>query len=182
MIVLFCYHQFSHRPWPCQNHQGMFQANVPIQFSVGKSKSSRIVKLAREINDYMAFHVIKLAKKIIGEIEKPTITLLGLSYKADVDDLRESPALRIKKIAKSEGFNVKVFDPLVKDYPGVCKDIAEASVGSDCLILVTDHSVFKSIDPYCLSVSNKNLVDTRNFLDHEIWKNAGFNVQVLGSS
>jgi len=151
-------------------------------FLAGKSKSSRIVKLAREINDYMAFHVVKLAKKIIGEIEKPTITILGLAYKADVDDLRESPALKIKKIAKSEGFNVKVFDPLVKDHSGSCKDIEEASVDSDCLILVTDHSEFKNIDPNSLPVRNKNLVDTRNFLDHENWKTAGYNVKVLGSS
>jgi len=151
-------------------------------FLAGKSKSSRIVKLARDINDFMAFHVVKLAKKMIGDISNPTITLLGLAYKGDVDDVRESPALKIKKIAEGEGFNVKVFDPLVKDHSGNCKDIREASAGSDCLILVTDHSEFRNIDPDSLPVRNRNLVDTRNFLDHERWKAAGFNVKLLGCS
>lgn len=150
-------------------------------FLAGKSKSSRIVKLAREINDHMAFHVVKLAKKMIGDIFNPTITLLGLAYKRDVDDVRESPSLKIKKIAEGEGFNVKVFDPLVKDHSSNCKDIEEASVGSDCLILVTDHSEFKNIDPKSLHVRNKNLVDTRNFLDHKRWENAGFKAEVLGN-
>ncbi len=151
-------------------------------FLAGKSKSSRIVKLAREINDFMAFHVVKLSKKMIGDISNPTITLLGLAYKGNVDDVRESPALKIKKIAEGEGFNVKVFDPLVKDHSSSCKDIKEASVDSDCLILVTDHSEFKDIDPESLPVRSRNLVDTRNFLDHERWENAGFNVKLLGSS
>jgi len=151
-------------------------------FLAGKSKSSRIVKLARDINDFMAFHVVKLAKKMIGDISNPTITLLGLAYKGDVDDVRESPALKIKKIAEGEGFNVKVFDPLVKNYSNTCKDVEEASVGSDCLILVTDHSEFKNIDPESLPVRNKNLVDTRNFLDHECWESAGFKIKLLGCS
>ena len=151
-------------------------------FLAGKSKNSRIVKLAREINDFMAFHVVKSAKKMIGDIHNPTITLLGLAYKGDVDDVRESPSLKIKKIAEGEGFNVKAFDPLVKDRSSSCKDINEASLGSDCIILVTDHSEFKNIDPKTLLVRNKNLLDTRNFLDHELWENAGFKVKLLGRS
>jgi len=151
-------------------------------FLAEKSSSSRIVKLAREINDSMAFHVVKLTKKMIGDISNPTITLLGLAYKGDVDDVRESPALKIKKIAEGEGFNVKVFDPLVKDHSSSCRDIREASIGSDCLILVTDHSEFRNIDPNSLPVRNRNLVDTRNFLDHERWKIVGFKVKLLGCS
>jgi len=126
--------------------------------------------------------VVKSAKKTIGDIYNPTITLLGLAYKGNVDDVRESPSLKIKKIAEGEGFNVKVFDPLVKNRSSSCKDINEASVGSDCIILVTDHSEFKNIDPKSLHVRNKNLVDTRNFLDHELWENAGFNIKLLGCS
>ena len=151
-------------------------------FIAEKSSSSRIVKLAREINDSMAFHVVKLAKKMIGDIFNPTITLLGLAYKGDVDDMRESPSLRIKKIAEGEGLNVKIFDPLVKDHSNNCEDIEEASVGSDCLILVTDHSEFKKINPTSLHVRNKNLIDTRNILDHEHWKTAGYHVKLLGCS
>lgn len=149
-------------------------------FLAGKSSVSRIVKLAREINDSMAFHVVKLVKKMVEGISNPTITLLGLAYKADVDDLRESPALRIKKIAEGEGLDVKVFDPFVKDFTDNCKNVDEAVVGTDCIVLVTDHSKFKKINPKFLSVRNKNLLDSRNILNHEIWRQEGYNVKVLG--
>ena len=53
--------------------------------------------------------------------------------------------------------------------------------GSDCVILVTDHTNFKSLDPAKLSMRTKNLFDTRNILDSNKWQESGFKVKVLGN-
>jgi len=149
-------------------------------FLAEKSSRSRIVTLAREINDSMPRHVVKLVRDMLKDIEHPTITLLGLAYKGNVDDVRESPAFKIRKIAESEGINVKLYDPLVKGVPDNSKTINDAVKNADCIVLVTDHELFKNIDPDSLQIRNKNLIDTRNILNHNLWRGAGYRVKILG--
>ncbi|VVB59213.1 UDP-N-acetyl-D-mannosamine dehydrogenase [uncultured archaeon] len=149
-------------------------------FLAEKSSRSRIVSLAREINDSMPAYVIKVVKDILKDIENPTITLLGLAYKGNVDDTRESPSFKIKKIAESEGMTVKLYDPLIRNFPGNLHTINEAVQDADCIVLVTDHDIFKTIDPKSLPVRKKNLIDTRNILNHPLWRDAGYHVRILG--
>lgn len=151
-------------------------------FMVEKSSKSRIVTLSREINDFMPIHVVRLAKDLISqhmtqEHLSKKITLFGLAYKGNVDDTRESPALKIKRIAESEGMEVSFFDPVVGEEHS---DMEKAIQDTDCIVLVTDHDEFMNIDPKKLLVRHKNLIDSRNILDHEKWIDAGFNVKVLG--
>jgi UDP-N-acetyl-D-mannosaminuronic acid dehydrogenase len=150
-------------------------------FLIEKSSKSRIVSLAREINDSMPMHVVNIIKDITKNIKNPTITLLGLSYKGNVDDTRESPSLKIKKIAENEGMSVNIYDPLIKNYNDNFSNLEDAVKNSDCIILVTDHDIFKDINPKFLSMKNKNLIDTRNILDHDKWKASGYNVKILGN-
>jgi len=149
-------------------------------FLAEKSSKSRIVTLAREINDSMPRHVVKMVKEMIKDIENPTITILGLAYKGDVDDTRESPAFKIKRIAEGEGINVKIYDPLVKDIPDNSKTLKDAVCNTDCIVLVTDHELFKDINPMSLQIRTKNLIDTRNILNHSIWRDAGYRIKILG--
>ena len=138
--------------------------------------------VAREINNSMPVHVVKLVKQMIHGVNNPSIVLLGLAYKGNVDDVRESPTFKIKEIAEREGMEVKIYDPLVKNYPDNSSDLVVTSEDSDCLVLVTDNEFFKEIDPKKLKMRHKNLVDTRNILDHTIWKENGFTIIVLGKS
>jgi UDP-N-acetyl-D-mannosaminuronic acid dehydrogenase len=149
-------------------------------FLAEKSSRSRIVSLAREINDSMPGHVVKLVREMLKNIENPTITLLGLAYKGNVDDTRESPTFKIKKLAESEGINVRLYDPLVKNFPDNSMTINDAVKNVDCIVLVTDHEFFKNINPKSLQLRNKNLIDTRNILDHNQWRDAGYRVKILG--
>jgi UDP-N-acetyl-D-mannosaminuronic acid dehydrogenase len=149
-------------------------------FLAEKSSRSRIVTLAREINDSMPGYVVKLIHDMVKDIEHPTITLLGLAYKGNVDDTRESPSFKIKMIAESEGISVRFYDPLVKNFPGNQQTIHDAVKDVDCIILVTDHEIFKTIEPKSLQVRNKNLIDTRNILSHHVWRDAGYHVKILG--
>jgi len=151
-------------------------------FLAENSTRSRIISLAREINDFMPHHVLNLVKELLAGIKNTTITVLGVAYKGDVDDTRETPALKFIKLAENEGYKVKIHDPCVKSFEYPLCSLQEAAQGSDCLVLITDHSLFKQLDPAAISplMRNRNLVDTRNILDHEEWRRAGFKVRVLG--
>jgi UDP-N-acetyl-D-mannosaminuronic acid dehydrogenase len=87
-------------------------------------------------------------------------------------------------LAENEGFKIKAHDPHVKGSMYNILDLEEASKDSDCLVLITDHTVFKQIDPDKMSklMRSKNIVDTRNVLDLEKWKKAGFKIKTVGSS
>jgi UDP-N-acetyl-D-mannosaminuronic acid dehydrogenase len=150
-------------------------------FMMAKTSNAKIIPIAREINDLMAFHVIKLAKKILKDIEDPSITILGMAYKGNVDDYRESPSFKIEKIALNEGINVVFHDPLVGDVHGNEKNLKKALKNCDLIILATDHDLFKEIDPKKLLVRHKNIIDTRNILDTSRWTKAGFIIKVLGN-
>jgi len=117
---------------------------------------------------------------MLKNIEHPTITLLGLAYKGNVDDTRESPSFKIRKIAESEGITVKLYDPIIRDFPGNHQTIHDAVKDTDCIVLVTDHEIFTHIEPKSLMVRNKNLIDTRNILNHHVWRDAGYHVKILG--
>ncbi len=157
---------------------------LPIDpwFLARDSARSRIISLARDINDSMPYHVLSLVKELIGGIKNVTITILGVAYKGDVDDIGETPALRFVKLAENEGYTVKINDPWVKYFEYELCPLEEAIQDSDCLVLITDHSQFKQTDPQQVSslVRNRNLVDTRNALDHKKWEEAGFKIKVLG--
>ncbi len=153
-------------------------------FLTENSTRCRIVSLAREINDSMPNHVLRIVKRMIEGINCPVISVLGVAYKGNVDDTRETPSLKFIKLAKNEGFNVKIYDPHVKDFEYEILDLNNAIKGSDCIVLITDHAEFKNIKPREISalMRNKNVVDTRNILNTDKWKSEGFNVKVLGSA
>ena len=143
---------------------------------------SRIISLAREINDSMPHHVLSLVKELIGAVKDATITVLGVAYKGDVDDTRETPALKFIKLAENEGYKIKIHDPWVKHFEYELCPLEEAVQNSDCLVLITDHSQFKQIDPQEIVslVRSRNIVDARNILDHRRWREAGFKLRILG--
>jgi UDP-N-acetyl-D-mannosaminuronic acid dehydrogenase len=150
-------------------------------FLTETSNDCRIITMAREINDTMPNFVLKTVRNTINHRKSPIITVLGVAYKGEVDDTRESPALKFIILAENEGFEVRCHDPIVKDFRRPLHSLEEATNGSDCIVLIADHKIFRKIDPMALKVRSKNLVDTRNILDHERWRQAGFTVKVLGS-
>jgi UDP-N-acetyl-D-mannosaminuronic acid dehydrogenase len=152
-------------------------------FLAENTTSSRIIEMAREINDSMPRHVLDLAQRLIGNIKDIRITILGAAYKANVDDTRETPTMTLFKLAENIGYEIRVHDPWVKYFKYPLYSLEEAVTGSDCIILITDHLLFRQINPQKLAnmMRNKNLLDTRNFLEVKIWENAGFNVKTLGN-
>lgn len=149
-------------------------------FLTENTQNAELILKSRSINDTMPNYVMMRVRKIVSSIERPVITVLGIAYKADIDDCRETPATKFIKMAVNEGYTVKVHDPYAKRYEYPVVSLSEACEGSDCIVLITDHSVFKEINPSELKVRTKNLFDSRNCLDHEAWKQAGFMIEILG--
>ena len=145
------------------------------------SSKFKIISLARDINDSMPNYILQLIKPLLKDIRNPTITIFGVAYKGNVDDTRETPATKLVKLAENEGYNIKCHDPLVKDFEYEIYNLDESIKDSDCIVLVVDHDVFRNIVPSKLKMRNKNFVDSRNFLNSEEWKQAGFNVITLGN-
>lgn len=149
-------------------------------FLTESSMHPGIIQMAREINDSMPNHVMKIVRNTISGIRNPKITLLGLSYKADIADRRESPAFKILQLANNEGFITKKYDPYVKGQDcGI--DFISSCDGSDLLLLITDHEEFIRFDPSKIdNMNSKNIIDTRNCINRAKWESAGFNVKILG--
>lgn len=152
-------------------------------FIVEKSEYAELIKLGRKINDSMPSFVVKRIEQLVEGISDPKITILGVAYKGNVDDTRESPATDIIRQLLEEKFTVAVFDPHVNHYQYDLCDIEAAFVNSDLAVILADHKEFKYLSPEELGklMKHKKMIDTRNCVSHEAWKAAGFFVEVLGN-
>lgn len=151
-------------------------------FLVEKSENAKLIKQARLINDSMPEFVFNKIKDILGGFNGQTVSLFGVTYKPNIDDIRESPVIHLLKMLEKENLIVKVCDPHAKDQIKNNFDIYEATEDSSLLILGVNHDEFKDIDFSKISnnLKEKNILDTRNFFDREEIKNNGINYYLLG--
>ncbi|WP_435360922.1 nucleotide sugar dehydrogenase [Haloarchaeobius sp. DFWS5] len=142
----------------------------------------RLVSLARDVNDSMPAHVVQGVEDLLDGDTDATVTLLGAAYKGGVGDTRRTPTRTLVDLLAGLGVDVRLHDPHVDSFPVDPEPLAEAVAGSDCLVLVTDHSEYTALDPSELGevMATKNLYDTRGLLDTPSWEAAGFEVAVLG--
>jgi UDP-N-acetyl-D-mannosaminuronic acid dehydrogenase len=146
----------------------------------------RLVRMAREINDGMPSHTVQRIKHILAsnKVEKAKVTLLGLAFKANIDDIRESPSITICQLLQKEGIDYSVFDPKVQGglVPGQARDLSDALQGSDLIVLLVAHDEFNNIDPMKIAplLRHKVILDMKNVVDKESYKEAGFETHLLG--
>jgi UDP-N-acetyl-D-mannosaminuronic acid dehydrogenase len=128
----------------------------------------------------MPQQVIEKIRGLTEGISKPKVALLGLTYKPNVDDCRESPAVKIAMLLRELGFTVAAFDPLAKNQETV--PLEAALQQADLTVLLVNHDAFADLDPQQLArlVRRKVVLDTRGVLDRARWEAAGFTVVVLG--
>lgn len=136
--------------------------------------TSRFIEISGEINDNMKIHTINLAVKGLKVVHKniyrANIAVIGLSYKKDIDDVRESPAKEIIEELTNLGANVSVYDPFALTIKTSCgifestKTLKDVLVGSDCAIFLVDHTVLKEIDIVAesLVMSSPVIIDAKN--------------------
>lgn len=151
-------------------------------FLVEKSENAKLIKQARLINDSMPEFVFNKIKNILGGFNGQIISLFGVTYKPNIDDIRESPVMHLLKMLEKENVTVKVCDPHAKEQIKNNFDIYEATQNSSLLILGVNHDEFKNMDfsKIAKNLKDKNILDTRNFFDREEIKNNGINYYLLG--
>ena len=147
-----------------------------------RPNDTQAIKLARQINDSMPYYVIGSVSKLLKGIKNPKITILGVAYKANVDDWRETPALKVIEIMKKNKWQFQIHDPYVKDFSYEIEgNFQKAVKSSDCLLLLTDHNFYKQLKPEKLKgMRHKIIFDSRNAIDKEKWQKSGFKVKILG--
>lgn len=147
-----------------------------------------LIHTARKVNDAQPAHVVDLVERILGSLVDKNIAVLGLAYKPDVDDLRESPAVEVAGKLVNKGAHVTAYEPFKKDfdYPGVsmAATLEEAVKEADVLVLLVNHTDFKHIDPgYLASITKaKKILDTVGAWNQNIWQSSGFEIHRLGVS
>ncbi len=147
---------------------------------------ANLIRAARDVNDGMPEHVMRR----LAELASPpaAVALLGVTYKAEVDDIRESPALRVAELATERGYTVRLCDPHVRPdtpgLPGELLPLEQALRDAEAVVLLVDHRAFQDVDVDLAAslVSRKRILDARNALDRAAWESAGFSVTVLGRS
>ncbi len=152
-------------------------------FVIQNSSNGKMIALARHVNDTMPHYALRRVREMLNGVKYPTITVFGVAYKGNVDDARETPALRFIRLAENDGFKVKVYDPFVKEFEYPLLSLEDAVKDSDCIVVITDHEVFKFLDPNEIGklMRNRCVFDARNILNHKKWKAAGFEIRVLGN-
>jgi UDP-N-acetyl-D-mannosaminuronic acid dehydrogenase len=100
-----------------------------------------LILAARKVNDAVPGRMVTQIKEALKDIKKPRIVALGVTYKADTYDTRNSPALEIIDLLKSDGYDVKAYDPAVQDYQ--YDSIASIVKGADCLMVLVEHKAIR---------------------------------------
>jgi len=134
---------------------------------------TRFIELAGEINNSMPYFVVNRVIEVLNRdgksIQGAEILVLGIAYKKDVDDYRESPGVKILHLLKRSGAQVKYHDPYIPEckgmrrYPGFAMESTPLSAKNlqqaDLVLLVTDHTVF---DYAWIASQARLIVETRN--------------------
>ena len=111
-----------------------------------------LTRAAREVNDGQPQFVFNMIKKaLLDDISGKRIAILGLTYKADVDDMRESPAVEIARLLQAAGAKIQAFEPSKprEDFAGIplTASIESALDGADALVLLVGHTIFRQLQP-----------------------------------
>ncbi len=142
------------------------------------------------INTRRRARVIELASELAGgSLDGRAVGVLGLAFKPDSDDLRDSPALDVALTVQRMGARVTAYDPVAMDrarraYPqlGYADSVEGAAAEADVLLLLTEWPEFAHADPEVIgkATAQRNIVDTRHALNPAAWRAAGWTFRALG--
>jgi UDP-N-acetyl-D-mannosaminuronic acid dehydrogenase len=143
---------------------------------------ARILSTAREVNSSMPGVVVSRLKSEMGDLSGKKVALLGIAYKGNVGDPRESPSLDIFRLLAAGGAAVMAHDPFVKASPVELHTLEETLQDADATLIATNHTAYCNIRPGDAQklVRGRLIFDTRNVIDPAVWRGAGWKVLILG--
>jgi UDPglucose 6-dehydrogenase len=149
-----------------------------------------IVEASIRVNQRQREHALeKIRTALSGQLEGRTVALLGISFKPETDDIRDSPAADIAKRLLDEGARVRAFDPqamahAAREMPELilCKDPYEACKGADVLVIATEWNQFRMLDMERIKslLEEPILVDLRNIYRSESMRGTGLQYWSVG--
>ena len=144
--------------------------------------NTKFIELAGEINTYQPYYVIDKAIEVLNKIKLPLngsrVLILGAAYKKDIDDMRESPSLKLIELFIKRGAHVEYTDPYIPSLPKTRKynfemksvELTNESIKNyDLVVLSTDHTDF---DYKMISDNAKTILDTRNAFERNGFKSS----------
>lgn len=124
---------------------------------------SPLIQTARRINNSMPEFVVSRIEELMAKGPTNKLTILGMAYKGNVNDMRESPSLTIVNQLQQNGYQVAIYDPCIDDY---ATDFEGACRGSSLLVVLTDHDEFKEIfESQTNAMANPQIFDTKNCVE-----------------
>ncbi|MCX8082116.1 MAG: UDP-glucose/GDP-mannose dehydrogenase family protein [bacterium] len=148
-----------------------------------------LLKEVQKINKEQRMLIVKKAKELLWNLKGKEIAILGLSFKPDTDDIRESPSIEIISTLLKEGAIIRCYDPkAMENMKKIFPDIVYHQTPYGCVkdsslvILLTEWNEFKNLDYEQIKISMKTpyLIDGRNFLNREKLKKLGFIYKGIG--
>ena len=145
-----------------------------------------MIQQSRTTNDRQPQHATRLIERAAGGLSGKQIATLGLAYKPDVGDLRESPAIKIVEGLAEAGANVRTFEPFAPStHVGgseAAGSLEEALKGANAVALLVNHAQFVDLDPQIVAelMEGKIAIDLRGVWDPQAWASAGFELHLLG--
>lgn len=128
---------------------------------------AQIIHMSRKTNDSMPSYVFNKLYQILGGLKGKKITILGMTYKPDVDDIRESPIIELLELLEEiKDIQIAIYDPFIKVYPHLEKELDMAVKDSDIIVVGVNHRIFDTIDFSQIRglMRTPHILDTRNAL------------------
>jgi UDPglucose 6-dehydrogenase len=160
-----------------------------VQIGLESGEKMELAATAAQVNERQRQRMVEKIRGAMGDLKGKTVALLGLSFKPNTNDLRESPALTIAERLLQEGATVRAYDPegleessriLPQLQP--CKDAYDAAQGADALVLLTEWNQFRNLDWNVLKTLLRQplFVDLRNVYEPERMAALGFRYISVG--
>jgi UDPglucose 6-dehydrogenase len=157
------------------------------QLAANSGYHFQLLNAVIEVNELQKRRVIGKLQQHLGSLRGKTVTLLGLAFKPNTDDVREAPSLVLAGRLVAEGADVRAWDPVangnaVLPRATICADPLEALDGADAAVLVTEWSQLAVLDwaEAASRMRNPLLIDGRNMLDPVVMREAGFTYEGIG--
>jgi UDP-N-acetyl-D-mannosaminuronic acid dehydrogenase len=148
---------------------------------------ARLIHTARLVNDGQPHHTAGLvAAALGGDLNGKRIAALGLAFKPNVDDLRESPAIEVAQLLAQAGATVRAYEPYKpsEQVAGIetLSSLEAALDGAQAIVLLVQHQEFINLDPVIISrlTPARIAIDTRGQWHVAAWRAAGFTLHRLG--
>jgi UDPglucose 6-dehydrogenase len=160
--------------------------------SLGADSIVSLLSTVDEINKSRRARVVDMAREVLGgSLAGKRITALGLAFKPNSDDIRDSPSLDVCRRLVAEGAIVSAHDPMAVENASrllpdlrYAESVIDAAEAADLVLHLTEWADYRSLDTAALGkvVAHRSIIDARCVLDAQVWESTGWTIRALGVS